>query len=113
MGDPVAVQHLQTMEAEWLTLDPEASTMAGLFYAEQVPHKKRRKLLLNDLKQRARRHGLGEVLQRIAAFGCAILFTALVSSDIPAETHRTGIQPPKSGQPISPEKGVSRGNTGG
>ena len=51
----------------WQDIDPETSITAGFFYTENLPQSRRKNMLLRELKKRAKRNGLGEVLQRIAA----------------------------------------------
>jgi len=74
LGEADAGQTLKELEAEWWSIDPEASAMAGFFYAEQMQSSKRRDVLLRDLKARAKRLRLGEIVQRITTLGCFCLF---------------------------------------
>lgn len=72
-GDASAGMKLRKLEADWWSLDPEASTMAGLFHAEQMPENKRRSVLLRNLKSRAQKHQLGEIVKRILPLLCLLM----------------------------------------
>ena len=84
LGELTAAAELKELEVDWWDIDPEASTMAGLFYAEILSQSKRRSLLLRDLQSRARRYGLGEILQRIAPLLTILMVMGL---RMPAQPH--------------------------
>ena len=95
-----------------MQLDPEASAMAGLFYAEQLPPTKRRQLLLQDLKKRAQCQKLGEIVQRVG-----LLLGLLLGLSFHPGASLEAI-PPLSESPSSlhaeaPPWVLFRGNTGG
>ena len=67
LGDTISAIELKDQERIWEDIDPETSITAGFFYTENLPQSRRKNMLLRELKKRAKRNGLGEVLQRIAA----------------------------------------------
>ena len=115
LGKGDASSQLQDMEADWMSLDPESSMMAGLFHAESLKNDNRRQLRLLDIEQRAKRHGLGEIVQRIALLLCmamlvlnvAVHFNSwVVQNEEPLVRHVAVKRTP------SPDISA-RGNTGG
>ncbi|MEC7984576.1 MAG: hypothetical protein VX278_05400 [Myxococcota bacterium] len=117
LGEHDAGEKLQQFEALWFDIDPEASTMAGLFYAENLKASKRKKLLLRDLRARAQRYSLGEIVQRIALVMGVFMLTVLggFTKDEERETVQTSpIEYPKEkAEKRRPWDAPSRGNTGG
>ena len=82
LGDESALRSLKKCEQDWMFSDPEASTMAGLFYAEQMKTK-RRESVLRDLYKRARSQNVGEITQRIAAMLSICLVIGLAYNNDP------------------------------
>ena len=109
LGDSSAHPKLKELELDWKDLDPEASTMAGFFFAELTPHKKRKTLILKELLKRAKRHHLGEIIQRISTLLMVIVFinVALVSQRSFSPKH-TPFEVVNSKHPST----QNRGNTG-
>ncbi len=73
-GEMSAHHDLKELEIAWKQLDPEASTMAGFFFAELTPHKKRRTILLKELLKQAKKYQLGEIVQRISSLLMILIF---------------------------------------
>ena len=108
-GDASAHHDLRELEIAWRGLDPEASTMSGFFFAELIPHKKKRNLLLKELQKRAKAHQLGEIIQRISSLLMVLLFVTF------GLLSHTNIQYPTIHHEIAAPKhpsGHNRGNTG-
>ena len=107
LGDEGALKKLQSYEKEWWTLDPEASVMAGLFHAELLPFSKRRKLILKNIKTRAKRNSFGEVLMRISQLlGVLLVLGGSLSFLSTTDIYEEGVMTK------SPKEEVQRGNTG-
>ena len=85
--------------------------MAGLFVAENMTASKRRDLVIRDLKARAKRNRLGEVLQRIAAIMC-ILMVIGQTTIINSSTHNQSKVELTSNAKKLPFSTPARGNTG-
>ena len=108
-GDASAHHELRELEIEWREVDPEASTMSGLFFAELIPHQKKRTLLLKALLKIAKEHHLGEIIQKISALLMILLFINFGLFSY------TKTQPPTIHSEFSAPKNTSgnhRGNTG-
>ncbi len=115
-GSTTSAETLADLEAEWTSLDPEASAMAGLFHALCLQSEKRRDLKLQDIQARARRRGLGEIAQRARLLlGMAVFLVAMATS---AGFQSTALESPTSQSVQSldtPEvtlDSLARGNTG-
>ena len=98
---------LQKMATDWRRIDPESAETAAFFIAEQHPHPRQRQQMLRDLRTSAKRHGLGELLLRIAAV-LSVCFVMLRLNTAPA----TPITAPKIQAELHRSKALSRGNTG-
>ena len=108
-GDAASHHELRELEIKWRELDPEASTMAGFFFAELIPHKKRRALLLKDLHKRAKEHRLGDIMQRISALLTMLLF---LSIGFLSHTNIHSPSTPNSSASLEHSPNHNRGNTG-
>ena len=109
-GQKAAANWLKQMEKDWSKIDPEASTMAGLFYVESLEKNKRQKILLRELHSRAQRHSLGEIIQRISQLLAAALVFISISSPL-----QDSVVTPKNGQSLVKRPLLEiahRGNTG-
>ena len=82
LGDKIAALQLQEQEQIYEDIDPETSITAGLFYAENLPQSRRKNMLLRELKKRAKRNRLGEVLQRISMILSVLLFFTLSTKSL-------------------------------
>ena len=100
-GAPGMADALADAEADWSDVDAEASALAGLFHARCLTHERRRRIKLQDVRARARRHGLGEIARRasrlLAVLGAVALLAGTVAAMLP------------SPEPTE----LARGNTGG
>ena len=90
--------------------------MASLFYAEQVTSIKRRAGLLRELNARAKRYGLGEIVQRIAVLLCLWLVVGVgvlqhTSTELVPHAEVIEQKTVRSAKDKRPT--LSRGNTGG
>ena len=109
LGDIEAGARLKILESDWWHLDPEASTMAGLFYVEGMKATKRKENLLRQLYKRAKSHNLGDIVQRISSMLClALCVVGAAQADL-----RTLSPPVEISEMSSLEKPkLGRGNTG-
>ena len=115
LGDQQAGFALQEMEANWLSIDPEASTMAGFFYAKNIQNKSRRLLTLRDLQRRAKRYNLGEIVKRIGLLLSCLVICGFMLNDSSLLSPSNLIQGIETaGKTSAHTPNVSaRGNTGG
>ena len=115
LGDSDAERRLQDMEADWMSIDPEASTMAGLFYADSLRNENRRLLRLRDIEQRAKKHGLGEILQRLSMLLCVAVLIFNLAGYLASWVAQSAVPAGRTiSVKIAPSSDVSaRGNTGG
>ena len=111
LGNQSALQKLRQHEKEWSKLDPEASVMAGLFCAELMPVSKRRTLTLKNLRTRAKRHSLGEIMQRISQM-MGILLVLGISFDLTSEPPQLRGEVLQQVSEKKPTGTLNRGNTG-
>ena len=82
LGDTTSAIELKNQEQMWEDIDPETSITAGFFYTENLPQSRRKNMLLRELKKRAKRNGLGEVLQRIASILPVLCLFVLSNSSL-------------------------------
>ena len=84
--------------------------MAGFFVAEQMPQGPHRKRKLLELKKRAKKNQLGEILQRIGALLCLLLvFSFYSKQDMYTEVQTNGVGEQSS---LFEQLVFKRGNTG-
>ena len=109
LGDKTAALKLKEQEQIWEDIDPETSITAGLFFAENLPQSRRRNMLLRELKKRAKRNRLGEVLQRISVLLPMLCFFILSQNSLLYGQSQTVLLHPDAGV----EHSVSLENTEG